>query len=178
MAIKETCEQHIDLVLDIARNMFFRKQKSYCGIGLSLDDFESEATQCLLEIIKTHKQNHGNTDVPKGWVVKKTRWTLSSMVSGLAKKKSRTLVNFYPTLHPRPVPDERYGNIESKEIVKRLMKILSPKQRLIVRLRFFKDLDVKEIANLIGTTKGMVYKHLDKIFDTCRLNLEVIGCAN
>jgi RNA polymerase sigma-70 factor, ECF subfamily len=60
---------------------------------------------------------------------------------------------------PRDSPDP-FGQTRDRMVLGRALSALSPDHRLVVALRFYRDLSAREIASLVGTREGTVHSRL------------------
>jgi RNA polymerase sigma factor (sigma-70 family) len=67
----------------------------------------------------------------------------------------------------RPSPDHAQAVIDRDAIV-RAVKLLAPRQREVIVLRFFADLSVSETATAIGASPGSVKTHTSRALTRLR----------
>ena len=79
---------------------------------------------------------------------------------------------------PGAQPDALAVAAEQTSILAVALNVLSPEDRLILRLRFEQDLSVPEIAKLINAESPFhLYRRLDKIFAALRADLRRAGAG-
>ncbi len=66
---------------------------------------------------------------------------------------------------------EAYDNSDDKILLRQAMQNLSPKYRSIIILKYFEDLTLKEIADIMGKPVGTIKTWLNKALKELRLEL-------
>jgi RNA polymerase sigma-70 factor (sigma-E family) len=61
------------------------------------------------------------------------------------------------------------GRFDERDAMIRLVATLPPRQRAVIALRFYEDLPVEEIADVLGCRTTTVRTHLDRAMATLRL---------
>ncbi|GAA3287843.1 SigE family RNA polymerase sigma factor [Dactylosporangium vinaceum] len=69
-----------------------------------------------------------------------------------------------------PLPDPT-GGYDERDAVMRLIGTLPPRQRAVIALRFYADLPVEEIADVLGCRASTVRTHLDRAMGALRVSL-------
>jgi RNA polymerase sigma-70 factor (sigma-E family) len=69
-----------------------------------------------------------------------------------------------------PVPDPTTPH-DDREAMLRVIAVLPPKQRAVIALRFYEDLTVEQIADLLGSRPATVRTHLARALETLRASV-------
>jgi RNA polymerase sigma-70 factor (sigma-E family) len=81
-----------------------------------------------------------------------------------------TPVEQVPEPRPAPgIPEERYA---ARDAIAPYLAALSPRQRAVVVLRYYEDLNEAEIADALGCSPGAVKQHASRALANLRARLE------
>ncbi len=156
--------------MTIGDEEFYRKHAdgllrlSYALVGPS--DAEDIFSTAILNVLRTDRWPQLDDDAKRGYLYRSVvnearRW-------GRRTTKRRQLEAMYalreavetPTVH---APDETWTVVAS----------LSVRQRAVVFLTYWADLDTRSVAELLGISEGSVYQHLNRARATLRKRIDV-----
>lgn len=75
----------------------------------------------------------------------------------------------FDTLPDAPRPDV-FGGVDERDVLRRALAALTPRQRAIVVLRFYEDLPEERVAALLGCSVGTVKSTASRALAQLRLN--------
>jgi RNA polymerase sigma-70 factor (sigma-E family) len=107
-------------------------------------------------------------DAPERYV---QRMVVNEFLSWRRRKASRTVHvgdGFEGLVAPLADPT---GGYDDRDAVIRLIGALPPRQRAVIALRFYEDLDVEQIADMLGCRVSTVRTHLMRAMATLRESL-------
>lgn len=149
---------------------FYRKHAdsllrlSYALVGPS--DAEDIFSTAVLNVLRSDRWAELDDDAKRGYLYRSVvnqarRW-------GRRTTKRRHLEAMYALREAVEVPTTRAPD-ETWEVV----ASLSLRQRAVVFLTYWDDLDTKTVAELLGISEGSVYKHLNRARTTLRRRIDV-----
>ena len=74
--------------------------------------------------------------------------------------------------------DQSFEHAENQQIIADLMEALAPREREIIRLRFFEELSQQEIADRVGVSQMHVSRLLKRSFEQMRTDLVADGLGD
>ena len=98
---------------------------------------------------------------PRAWVV---RTALNARVSWWRRRHREAVV---PDIAPDAVSDGGLGNVVDRDLMAMVLR-LPDRQRQVVALRLFLDLDTAQAADVLGIAAGTVTAHLARAIATLR----------
>jgi len=138
------------------------------------DEAESLTQECFLRAFRHRGQFRGDASV-KTWLMQ----IAANLVRDLTRNRR---FQFWRRTRSNAPPLEILNSVSSRDASpeattidrERLHAIwtaaarLSERQRAVFLLRFVEDMDLLEIAQILGTTEGTVKKHLSRALDAVR----------
>jgi RNA polymerase sigma-70 factor (sigma-E family) len=98
---------------------------------------------------------------PRAWVV---RTALNARVSWWRRRRREAVV---PDIAPDGISDGGLGNVVDRDLMAMVLR-LPDRQRQVVALRLFLDLDTAQAADVLGIAAGTVTAHLARAIATLR----------
>lgn len=74
-------------------------------------------------------------------------------------------------------PDSATDALERRHVVLAALRLLPPRQRQVLVLRYYLDLPESQIADQLGLTRGAVHKHATRAAESMRTHLGHLGEA-
>jgi RNA polymerase sigma-70 factor (sigma-E family) len=126
-----------------------------------------DITQDVLVRAQARWSRIGRLDAPEQYV---KRMVLNEFLSWRRRKASHLV--FVPTLEDMtPHEPDRTGAVDDRDLTRRLIAGLPPKQRAAIALRYYEDLSDEQIAELLGCRTGTVRSYLSRGLATVRAAL-------
>lgn len=113
------------------------------------------------------------TDRPDTYV---RRMLVNAHHSWWRRRSSREIV--VAELRDRPHAGDRTAEIAERDALWRLVRELPPRQRTVIVLRYYEDLDDNRIAEILGCTTGTVRTHAKRALTVLRARHDVSTTAN
>jgi RNA polymerase sigma-70 factor (sigma-E family) len=125
-----------------------------------------DITQTILVRAQARWSRIGRLDAPEQYV---KRMVVNEFLSWRRRRAARLVplsAETLDTLMP-PAPDQAAGRDE-RDAMLRLIATLPPRQRAVIALRFYEDMSVHEIADVLGCREVTVRTHLSRALATLR----------
>jgi RNA polymerase sigma-70 factor (ECF subfamily) len=170
--------EHISELDDVAGLMRLYRAKIFRFVAFSVRDFDAAETitqDCFLKAHNTRHQFRGDCSV--------STW-LMRIAFNLVRDHTKTLkFRFWKNIHTTAVnvdelghylpsnassPEAQYLARERVELIQSTLDKLSEKQRSVFLMKFVEDLDLSEIAEIMGMPLQTVKTHLYRAVATIR----------
>jgi RNA polymerase sigma-70 factor (sigma-E family) len=123
-----------------------------------------DITQDVLVRAQARWGRIGRLDAPEQYV---KRMVLNEFLSWRRRRAAHLV--FVPTLEDMtPHEPDRTGAVDDRDLARRLIAGLPPKQRAAIALRYYEDLTDEQIAELLGCRTGTVRSYLSRGLATLR----------
>jgi RNA polymerase sigma-70 factor (sigma-E family) len=123
-----------------------------------------DITQDVLVRAQARWSRIGRLDAPEQYV---KRMVLNEFLSWRRRRAAHLV--FMPTLEGvTPHEPDRTGAVDDRDLARRLIAGLPPKQRAAIALRYYEDLTDEQIAELLGCRTGTVRSYLSRGLATLR----------
>jgi RNA polymerase sigma factor (sigma-70 family) len=110
-----------------------------------------------------------NPDAWGAWLYRLTVWSCYRVAR---KEKRRSLVELHAVPDPEPTtPFDAAAALADRDLVERLLKDLSLDHRAAIVLRFYLDLPVEEVAQILGIPIGTAKSRIHYGVDALRASL-------
>lgn len=117
-----------------------------------------DITQDVLVRAQARWGRIGQLDAPEQYV---KRMVLNEFLSWRRRKAAHLV--FMPTLEDvTPHESDRTRAVDDRDLTRRLIAGLPPKQRAAISLRYYEDLTDEQIAELLGCRTGTVRSYLSR----------------
>jgi RNA polymerase sigma-70 factor (sigma-E family) len=117
-----------------------------------------DITQDVLVRAQARWGRIGRLDAPEQYV---KRMVLNEFLSWRRRKAAQLV--FMPTLEDvTPHESDRTRAVDDRDLTRRLIAGLPPKQRAAIALRYYEDLTDEQIAELLGCRTGTVRSYLSR----------------
>lgn len=117
-----------------------------------------DITQDVLVRAQARWGRIGRLDAPEQYV---KRMVLNEFLSWRRRKAAHLV--FMPTLEDvTPHESDRTRAVDDRDLTRRLIAGLPPKQRAAIALRYYEDLTDEQIAELLGCRTGTVRSYLSR----------------
>lgn len=117
-----------------------------------------DITQDVLVRAQARWGRIGQLDAPEQYV---KRMVLNEFLSWRRRKAAQLV--FMPTLEDvTPHESDRTHAVDDRDLTRRLIAGLPPKQRAAISLRYYEDLTDEQIAELLGCRTGTVRSYLSR----------------
>lgn len=144
----------------IIEKIICEKYNSYYRMAYSYVHNDADASDIVQEGAYKAIKNSGslkNTTYANTWIY---RIMLNETFKFLSSKK---LYSTDDEAYPEPSHEDSYENID----LKRALDEMSPKDKAVIQLKYFEDLTLDEIAQILGenlsTVKSRLYRGLRKL---------------
>ena len=158
MSKRQLLEQFINSNL----NNLYRFAYSYTKNHAAAEDMVSESILKALKNIHTLKDPRAL----RPWMY---RITANTCLSYLKKEQKIERVQFDTTCYREGINDD-YSDLSFEEII----QDLDPKYKSILILRFFEDLTLEEIAEVLGENQNTVKTRLYRALKLLKVEMEVV----
>jgi RNA polymerase sigma-70 factor (ECF subfamily) len=150
---------------------FYRRSKDECLFTVLLSVGDKDTAQDLVAEAFARAWASWRTvsrhPSPAAWVV---RTALNANISRWRRRHREVPVADPETVADRPAPEEATGSTVDPRIMAALLR-LPARQRQVVALRLFLDLDTGRTAEALGIAPGTVQAHLGRAVAALRADL-------
>lgn len=131
-------------------------------------DLAEDIVQNVLVRAQPRWSRIGRLEAPERYV---HRMVVNEFLS-LRRRRSARLLHSGEAIEGllAPVSDPT-GRYDDRDAVVRVIGTLPPRQRAVIALRFYEDLPVEQIADMLGCRVSTVRTHLDRAMSTLRESL-------
>lgn len=169
---------HISELDDVAELMRLYQAKIFRFVAFSVRDFDAAETitqDCFLKAHNTRNQFRGDCSIST-WLMKiafnLVRDHTKTLKFRFWKNVQTTAINVDELGHHLPSeassPEAQYLARERVELIQSSLEKLSDKQRSVFLMKFVEDLDLPEIAEIMGMPLQTVKTHLYRAVATIR----------
>ncbi len=149
-----------DLILNEKEN-FYRIAFSYVRNKEDALDIIQDSIHKSLKKVHTLK----NIDGLRSWFI---RIIINTSLDFLRKKKREIIVEDDTLEFLSPHTNDNYENFD----LATLLEKLSPKYRIIIILKFFEDLTIREIAEILNENENTIKSRLYKGLEALRIKIK------
>lgn len=146
-------ERKIEQILCENYNSYYRMAYSFVKNEADAADIVQEGAYRAIKQSDSLKE----MDFAATWVYR----IMMNEIYRFAKKK--TCLSFEKETFLEPVKEDTYENID----LKRALEAMEPKDRTVIQLKYFEELKLEEIAEILGenisTVKSRLYRGLKKL---------------
>jgi RNA polymerase sigma factor (sigma-70 family) len=156
------------ILLDYFQPMFYKLMQYHAGFNVYCysfkEDFEQELKNRFLYLIYDWDDKRGIYFV-KFVAVMIGRWMLKVHHTELTwDKRKYDNIMLYALSQPEKQVDAQIIKLHSEDQIGKMMKNLTPKQRLVLEARYLDQLMVNEVANMMEISPGAVSNLLKRAY--------------
>lgn len=153
--------------------IYFVKIFRYCKFNIN-DEFEAQDI-CQETFVKAWKSIQKFDSDRGDWSIQAFLFKIArNLIIDKSRKKRELHINEYQEIETN---EDFYKDIERKnniDIVKQVLDRLEETERQIIILRFFEEMDTKEIANILNIKDGALRVRLHRTMDKMKIITEGI----
>lgn len=153
--------------------LYFKKVYRYCRINV----YDQALAQdiCQESFVKAWKSiKHFEIDKPN-WSIQAFLFTIArNLIIDNSRKKKNTSIENYEHIDSGEDPYEKLDRITNIKNVQEALSRLEEEERQIIILRYFEELDSKEVSKILGVKDGALRVRQFRIMQKLKRILEVI----
>lgn len=143
-----------------AFNALVRPHLTHCyRVACLITHNEADASDALQNALFRAHQSLGNVQLGRPFYP----WFLRIVVNESlkqAKSQQRRSLLIESQDRPDPTPEDELIAFEERQALRQAVQSLSPKHRAVIVLRYFEDIDEREMAQVLGVSPGTVKSRL------------------